>query len=64
MPRSLVVKVTCGSEDAERCNQAFTVASTDTVNRATINMGDGGSYGGDGLLPNGAGGSSASTRWP
>lgn len=24
--RPLVVKVTCGAEDAERCNQAFTVA--------------------------------------
>lgn len=28
MPRPLVVKVTCGAEDAERCNQAFTVAAT------------------------------------
>lgn len=27
MARSLVVKVTCGAEDAERCNQAFTVAA-------------------------------------
>ena len=27
MARPLVVKVTCGSEDAERCNQAFTVAA-------------------------------------
>jgi predicted peroxiredoxin len=26
--RSLVVKVTCGSEAAERCNQGFTVAAT------------------------------------
>ena len=26
--RPLVVKVTCGTEDAERCNQAFTVAAT------------------------------------
>src|SRR5580693_4438587 len=27
-PRSLVVKVTAGKDDAERCNQAFTVAAT------------------------------------
>ena len=27
MARSLVVKVTCGDDDAERCNQAFTVAA-------------------------------------
>ena len=27
MARSLVVKVTCGAEDAERCNQGFTVAA-------------------------------------
>ena len=28
MSRSLVVKVTAGETDAERCNQAFTVASS------------------------------------
>ena len=28
MTQSLVVKVTCGQEDAERCNQGFTVAAT------------------------------------
>lgn len=28
MARPLVVKVTCGAEDPERCNQAFTVAAT------------------------------------
>ena len=28
MARSLVVKVTCGSDDPERCNQAFTVAAS------------------------------------
>jgi predicted peroxiredoxin len=28
MARSLVVKVTAGAEDAERCTQAFTVAAT------------------------------------
>lgn len=26
--RPLVVKVTCGADDAERCNQGFTVAAT------------------------------------
>ena len=33
-PRKLVVKVTCGTEDAERCNQAFTVASMAAVSGA------------------------------
>jgi predicted peroxiredoxin len=28
MVRPLVVKVTCGANDAERCNQGFTVAAT------------------------------------
>jgi predicted peroxiredoxin len=28
MARDLVVKVTCGAEAAERCNQGFTVAAT------------------------------------
>ena len=28
MARSLLIKVTAGVEDAERCNQAFTVAAT------------------------------------
>jgi predicted peroxiredoxin len=28
MPRPLVVKVTCGAEEPERCNQGFTVAAT------------------------------------
>src|SRR6188472_1081015 len=28
MPRALVVKVTAGAEDPERCNQGFTVAAT------------------------------------
>ena len=27
-PRTLVIKVTCGAERAEACNQAFTVAAT------------------------------------
>lgn len=27
MARKLVVKVTCGADDAERCNQAFTVSA-------------------------------------
>jgi predicted peroxiredoxin len=28
MARTLVVKVTCGTDDQERCNQAFTVAAS------------------------------------
>ena len=28
MARTLVVKVTCGTDDEERCNQAFTVAAS------------------------------------
>jgi predicted peroxiredoxin len=28
MARTLVVKVTCGTDDRERCNQAFTVAAS------------------------------------
>ena len=32
--RPLVVKVTCGAEDAERCNQGFTVAATRGRRRA------------------------------
>lgn len=38
MPRSLVVKVTCGSEDAERCNQAFTVAAAAVVSGADVSL--------------------------
>lgn len=38
MPRSLVVKVTCGSEDAERCNQGFTVAAAAIVAGADVSL--------------------------
>ena len=38
MTRSLVVKVTCGSEDAERCNQAFTVAATALTAGAEVSL--------------------------
>src|SRR6476619_3039158 len=38
MPRPLVVKVTCGSEDAERCNQAFTVAATAAAAGAEVSL--------------------------
>ena len=38
MGRTLVVKVTCGSEDAERCNQAFTVAAAAVAAGATVSL--------------------------
>lgn len=38
MSRSLVVKVTCGSEDAERCNQAFTVAAAAVASGADVSL--------------------------
>jgi predicted peroxiredoxin len=38
MARSLVVKVTCGSEDAERCNQAFTVAAAAVASGADVSL--------------------------
>ncbi|MGI8523560.1 MAG: DsrE family protein [Nocardioides sp.] len=38
MPRSLVVKVTCGSDDAERCNQGFTVAATALAAGAEVSL--------------------------
>jgi predicted peroxiredoxin len=38
MARSLVVKVTCGSEDAERCNQAFTVAAAAAAAGADVSL--------------------------
>jgi predicted peroxiredoxin len=34
--RRLVVKVTCGAEDAERCNQAFTVAASAVASGADV----------------------------
>ena len=36
--RSLVVKVTCGSEDAERLNQGFTVAAAAAVGGAPVSL--------------------------
>src|SRR5687768_12207319 len=38
MARPLVVKVTCGAEDAERCNQAFTVAAAAAVAGAEVSL--------------------------
>lgn len=36
--RSLVIKVTAGAEDAERCNQAFTVAAAAAVSGARVSL--------------------------
>jgi predicted peroxiredoxin len=36
--RRLVVKVTCGAEDAERCNQAFTVAAAAVATGADVGL--------------------------
>lgn len=38
MPRPLVVKVTCGSDDAERCNQGFTVAAMAVAAGADVSL--------------------------
>jgi predicted peroxiredoxin len=38
MARSLVVKVTCGPEDAERCNQGFTVAAAAAAAGAEVSL--------------------------
>lgn len=38
MARPLVVKVTCGPEDAERCNQAFTVAAAAVASGAEVSL--------------------------
>jgi predicted peroxiredoxin len=38
MGRALVVKVTCGSEDPERCNQAFTVAAAAVASGASVSL--------------------------
>jgi len=38
MARKLVVKVTCGAEDAERCNQAFTVAAAAVAAGADVGL--------------------------
>ena len=36
--RSLVVKVTAGKDDPERCNQAFTVAATATASGVQVSL--------------------------
>jgi predicted peroxiredoxin len=36
--RPLVVKVTCGADDAERCNQAFTVAASAVAAGAEVSL--------------------------
>ena len=36
--RSLRIKVTCGADDAERCNQAFTVAATAVAAGADVGL--------------------------
>ena len=38
MPRPLVVKVTCGAEDPERANQAFTVAAAAVASGAEVSL--------------------------
>jgi len=38
MARALVVKVTCGAEEPERCNQGFTVAATAVAAGAEVSL--------------------------
>jgi predicted peroxiredoxin len=38
MARSLAVKVTCGAEDPERCNQGFTVAASGAASGADVSL--------------------------
>ncbi len=38
MPRPLVVKVTAGADDPERCNQGFTVAATAVAAGAHVSL--------------------------
>jgi predicted peroxiredoxin len=38
VPRGLVVKVTCGAEEPERCNQGFTVAATAVAAGAEVSL--------------------------
>src|SRR5262245_62417185 len=38
MTRPLIVKVTCGANDAERCNQGFTVAATALAAGAEVSL--------------------------
>jgi predicted peroxiredoxin len=38
MPRPLVVKVTCGADEPERCSQGFTVAATALAAGADVSL--------------------------
>jgi predicted peroxiredoxin len=38
MSRALVVKVTCGAEEPERCNQAFTVSAAAVASGADVSL--------------------------
>ena len=38
MSRNLLIKVTAGADDPERCNQAFTVASTAVAAGASVSL--------------------------
>jgi predicted peroxiredoxin len=38
MPRPLVVKVTCGADEPERCSQGFTVAATGLAAGAEVSL--------------------------
>ena len=38
MARSLVVKVTCGTDEPERCNQGFTVAATAAASGVPVSL--------------------------
>lgn len=38
MTRKLIVKVTCGANDPERCNQAFTVAATAAASGVDVGL--------------------------
>lgn len=38
MARELVVKVTCGIDEPERCNQGFTVAATAAASGVTVSL--------------------------
>ena len=38
MARTLALKVTCGADDAERCNQGFTVAAAAAASGAEVSL--------------------------
>jgi predicted peroxiredoxin len=38
VPRNLVIKVTAGKDEPERCNQAFTVAATAVASGVTVSL--------------------------